>query len=174
MADSGAGSTAATDEKAIARAAKSGYTFDVMQAMRNERCRPMPSSTEHRPWWTESTAALWSRWQRRRRLNRFHLAVTCSEKVHRVKGSGWRVCLQDGRGDGEATTVNLPEEACGSAMAEPSEARESIKANEGSWGELSRSPTLPTQGQAWCRHAASTRRPAPALGQPRTRTGSTF
>jgi hypothetical protein len=45
MANSGAGSRAATDGKAIARAAKSGYTFDVMQATRNERCRPMPSST---------------------------------------------------------------------------------------------------------------------------------
>jgi hypothetical protein len=64
MADSDAGSTAATNRKAIARAAKSGYTFDVMQATRNERCRPMPSSTECRPWWTESTAALRSRWQR--------------------------------------------------------------------------------------------------------------
>jgi hypothetical protein len=35
MADSGAGLTAATDEKAIAQAAKSGYTFNVMQATRN-------------------------------------------------------------------------------------------------------------------------------------------
>jgi hypothetical protein len=168
MADSGAGSTAATDGKAIARAAKSGYTFNVMQATRNERCRPMPSSTERRPWWTESTAALRSRWQRRRWLNHAHLAVTCSGKVHRVKGSGWHVCLQDGRGDGEATAANLPEEACGSAMVEPSEARESIKANEGSWGELSRALTLPTRAQAWCRHAASTRQPASALGRPRT------
>jgi hypothetical protein len=58
MADSGAGSTAATDGKAIAWAAKSGYTFDAMQATRNERCRPMSSSIEHRPWWTKSTAAL--------------------------------------------------------------------------------------------------------------------
>jgi hypothetical protein len=65
MADSGAGSTAATDRKAIAQATKSGYTFNVMQATRNGRCRPMPSSTERRPWWTESTAALRSRWQRR-------------------------------------------------------------------------------------------------------------
>jgi hypothetical protein len=36
MADRGAGSTAATDRKAITRAAKSGYTFDAMQATRNE------------------------------------------------------------------------------------------------------------------------------------------
>jgi hypothetical protein len=100
MADSGAGSTAATDGKAITRAAKSGYTFDVMQAMRNERFRPMPSSTERRPRWTESTAALRSRWQRRRRLNRAHLAVTCFGKVHRVKRSGWRVCGRDGLEDG--------------------------------------------------------------------------
>jgi hypothetical protein len=48
----------------------------------------------------ESMTALRSRWQRRQRLNRAHLAVTCSGKVHRVKRSGWHVCGRDGLEDG--------------------------------------------------------------------------
>jgi hypothetical protein len=41
-------------------------------------------------------------------------------------------------------------EARGGAVVEQSEVRESVRENEGSWGELSRAPTSPVRAQAWC------------------------
>jgi len=75
----------------------------------------MQSSVERRPRWTESAAALRSRQQRRRWLNRSHLAVTCSEKVRRVKRSEWRVCGRDGLEDG-GTVVVLSTEKLATAL----------------------------------------------------------
>jgi hypothetical protein len=46
-------------------------------------------------------------------------------------------------------------EAHGGAALELSEARESVKANEGSWGELSRAPTSPREPK----HGVDTQHP---------------